>query len=140
MKRRTLSQLDRLECLLWRVSIEEIKPHFTGDKKKPSLIVLPSLHNPKKPYQVFFWERLLREYGHKLLYIQDLGRLQQVATESTILKDLPIHDGILLLEKEPEAYDLANLKKIDHDFLKGILGASPNIVNYPRGDSPTYVF
>lgn len=140
MKKRTLSQLDRVECLFWRVSIEEIKPRFTGDNKKPSFIVLPSLQDPKNMDQVFFWERLLRDYGQKLLYIQDLGRLQKVAAESTILKELPIHDGILLVENEPEAYDLANIQRIDPVFLKGILGASPNIVNYPRGDSSTYVF
>jgi len=136
MKRHTLSQLDRLECLLWLIRVQKVEIFKKG---KGYEVLLPSLQNPK-PDQELFWENILRVCGQKLLYIQDLGRLQQVAKGSKIIKDLPIHNGVLILDQKPEAFDMANIRRIDSAFAENLQYFVGTISTFSRGNAPTYVF
>jgi hypothetical protein len=130
----TLTQLDRLECLLQRISLQKVK---TGERSV--FVVLPSIQNAK-PDQIKFWESVLKVCGKRFLFIDNFARLKEVAAMSKITSDIPnMHNGILLMNKEPRAYALLDPDTNSHRLARELRIFSGIISGISRGDTITVV-
>ncbi len=128
-----LTQLDRLECLLWRISLQKVK---VGDRA--IYVVLPSIQNAK-PDQIKFWESVLEVCGKRFLFIDDFARLKEVAAMSKNIADIDMHNGILLMNKEPRAYALLDPDTNSHQLARELRIISGIISGIPRGDTITVI-
>jgi hypothetical protein len=127
MKIRTLSTLDRIECLLYAI-------------REQKGTALPAIQNANQE-QVLFWKLVLSECGRKLFNIIDFYHFKRVVADSTIIEEIQIFsdDWILSFAKQPVAWDFANLRKIDPDFESDLSEAILEIGRISRGYKPVLV-
>lgn len=127
MKLRTLSTLDRIECLLYAI-------------REQNGTALPAIQNANQE-QVLFWKLVLEECGMKILNIVDFYHLKRVVANSTIIEEIQIFsdDWILSFARQPVAWDFANLRKIDPEFESDLSEAILEIGRISRGSKPVLV-
>lgn len=127
MKLRTLSMLDRIECLLYAI-------------REQNGTALPAIQNANQE-QILFWKLVLSECGRKLFNIVDFDHFKRVVASSIIIEEIQIFstDWILSFSRQPVAWDFANLRKIDPEFESDLSEAIIEIGRISRGQKPVLV-
>jgi len=132
MKMRTLSTLDKLECLLYLINEQR--------DEKGNKVALPTIFKPT-PDQRLFWSKVMNLCGvmptgnvvcHQILEVT-------VRESKIIIEEKIFQDRIISFIGRPKALDWVNLWKNHRVFAKKLVECVPIIALIPRGDSPVFV-